>query len=53
MEPRKDGVRIDVLVQVGQKVAKDETLIARPVSGHPEPAVALRTQALMRPNEQT
>ena len=42
VEPDEDGVRVDVLVQVGQQVPEDKTLIPGPVSGHPEPTVSLK-----------
>ena len=39
MEPGEDGVGIDVVVEVSEKVPEHETLIPRAVGGHPEPPV--------------
>ena len=40
MEPGKHGVGVDVVVEVGEEVSEDKPLLARPVGGHPQPAVA-------------
>ena len=40
MEPGKHGVGVDVVVEVGEEVSEYEALLARPVGGHPQPAVA-------------
>ena len=39
MEPREDGVGIDVVVEVGEKIPEHESLIPCAVGGHPEPTV--------------
>ena len=40
MEPWKDGVGIDALVQTGQEISEHQSLFPRAVGSHPEPAVA-------------
>ena len=39
VEPGKNGVGIDVVVEVCEKVPEHETLIPRAVGGNPEPPV--------------
>ena len=39
MEPREDGVGVDVVVEFSEKIPEHETLIPRAVGGHPEPPV--------------
>ena len=39
MEPGENGVGIDVVVEISEKVPEHETLIPRAVGGNPEPPV--------------
>ena len=39
MEPGENGVGIDVVVEISEKVPEHETLIPRAVGGNPEPPI--------------
>ena len=40
VEPREDGVGVDVVIELSEKIPEYETLITRAVGGHPQPPVS-------------